>query len=317
MAMSLRIIGGLALAGLLAITGPAVAESKPAGFHIGFAQDNLANDWRLAQAKALQAALAPYPDVRFTITDARGSTARQVMDVEDLVAAGVDVLITSPQDGRAMTPVIGAAYRSGTPVVLLTRLITSDDYTSFITPDDADIARRAARLIAERLGGRGRVVVLQGVPTATTAIVRTQTFLEELERHPGVEVVGMEAANYLRADALRAMEKFIESGIGFDAIYAQSDSMAAGARMALKHAGIDPGSLVIVGIDYIGEAREAIRRGEQTASFTYPLCAKQGAEIAVRILRGEPVPKRVLIESTLVTRDNVEAVEPIFPATIR
>lgn len=288
------------------------ATAAAGGFLVGFAQDTLANDWRQAQAEGLAREFARHPAVEFRVTDGQGRTAQQILDIEDLVAAGVDLLITSPKDELAMTPAISAAYRAGTPVLLLTRRIASDDYTTFITPDDEGIARRAARFIAERLNRRGRVLVLQGVPTATTAKVRTEAFFDELRHFPEVEIVGIEPANYLRSDAIRVTERVLARGLDFDAVYAQSDSMAAGARMALAHAGIDPGSLVIVGIDYIGEAREAIRRGEQTASFTYPVCAKEGTETALRILRGERVPKRITIPSTMVTHDNVEQVEPIF-----
>jgi ribose transport system substrate-binding protein len=220
--------------------------------------------------------------------------------------------MASPKDSGAMSPVITDAYRRGIPVVLLTRRIDADAFTTFVGPDDAKIARQAARFMAERLGGSGRILMLKGVPNATTAILRTDAFLDELRHHPGLSVVAAPTANYLRSDAIRAVEALLEEGVRFDAIYAQSDSMASGARMALKRAGIDPGSLLIVGIDYIGEAREAIRRGEQAASFTYPVCAQEGAEVAMRILRGEPVPKRVVVDSVMVTRDNVDRVEPIF-----
>ncbi len=297
------------LPGVFTATASAAEKSS---LSIGFAQDTLANDWRLAQAEALRTALAAQPGVTLTITDGHGETARQIRDIEDLVHRKVDVLIASPRDGRAMTPVIANAYRNGTPVVLLTRKISSADYTSFISPDDAAIARDAARYMAAQLKGKGNILMLQGVPTATTAIVRTEAFLAELKRHPGLRVSAIKVGNYLRADAIRALEEALQQDIRFDAIYAQSDSMAAGARIALRKAGRDPGTLVIVGIDYIGEAREAIRRGEQSASFTYPTCAAEAAAVALAIGRGEKVPKKVIVDSIMVTRDNVEQVAPIF-----
>jgi len=88
--------------------------------------------------------------------------------------------------------------------------------------------------------------------------------------------------------------------------------MAAGARLALMGAGIDPKSIPLVGIDYIPEAREAIRAGEQYASFTYPTCGDVGADIALRILRGEAVPRQIEVPSQMVTQDNVDQVESIF-----
>jgi ribose transport system substrate-binding protein len=300
------------LAAVLILFAATAGAAEPRALAIGFAQDTLANDWRLAQADGLKNALAAHSGVTLTITDGHGDTARQIRDIEDMLHRKVDVLITSPRDGRAMTPVISQAYRSGTPVVLLTRSIATTDYTSFISPDDAAIARSAARYMAKRLKGKGNILMLQGVPTATTAIARTESFLAELKSHPGLRVSAVKVGNYLRADAIRAVEEALREGTPFDAIYSQSDSMAAGARVALRKAGRDPGRLLIVGIDYIAEAREAIRRGEQSASFTYPTCAAEAAAIALDIGHGKAVPKRVVVDSVMVTRDNVEQVEPIF-----
>jgi len=301
----------ISLVGVLLAAAVAVA-AEPHPLSIGFAQDTLANDWRLAQAEGLRAALAGQPGVSLTITDGHGDTARQVRDIEDLIYRKVDVLIASPRDGLAMTPVLSAAQRGGTPVILLTRLINGTDYTSFIAPDDAAIARSAARYMAAQLKGKGNILMLQGVPTATTAIARTEAFQAELKQHPGIRISASKVGNYLRADAIRAVEEVIQQGVPFDAIYAQSDSMAAGARIALRKAGRHPGQLLIVGIDYIAEAREAIRRGEQSASFTYPTCAAEAAAVALAIGRGEQVPKRVVVDSVMVTRDNVERIQPIF-----
>lgn len=295
---------------LWCLAGASLAEQR--ALHIGFAQDTLANDWRIAQAEGLKTAFAAHPEVNFTVTDGRGETARQIRDIEDFVYRKVDVLMASPRDGRAMTPVLSSAYRAGIPVVLLTRRIETQDYTTFIAPDDAAIARSAARYMAAQLKGKGRILMLQGVPTASTAIARTEAFLAELKNHPGVQISAIKPANYLRADAIRAVEEAIREGVAFDAIYSQSDSMAAGARIALRKAGIEPSRLLIVGIDYIAEAREAIRRGEQSASFTYPTCAAEAAAVALAIGRGEKVPKHVVVDSVMVTRDNVEQIKPIF-----
>jgi ribose transport system substrate-binding protein len=166
--------------------------------------------------------------------------------------------------------------------------------------------------MARQLKGKGNILMLQGVPTATTAIARSEAFLAELKQHPGLRVSAVKVGNYLRADAIRAVEEALQEGVPFDAIYSQSDSMAAGARVALRKAGRDPGKVLIVGIDYIAEAREAIRRGEQSASFTYPTCAAEAAAIVLDIGHGKAVPKRVVVDSVMVTRDNVEQVEPIF-----
>lgn len=302
----------LTLALLMLAATAAAGETPQRVYTVAFAQDTLANDWRAAQVRLLEAAFAPHGHVRFIHTDARGSTARQVQDIEDLILRGVDVLMTSPRDSAVLTPVVRRAYRQGIPVVLLTRRIQGDDYTSFVGPDDELIALSAAHDLAEELGGKGRIVMLRGLPTATTTQARERGFMAGIERHPGLEVVRRMNANYLRGDAIRAMAGLLEEGVAFDAIYAHSDSMAAGARIALRRAGIDPATIPTVAIDYIREARQAIRDGEQLASYVYPTCAAEAAQVVLAILRGEAVPREVIVPSLRVTRDNVDTVEPIF-----
>jgi ribose transport system substrate-binding protein len=308
------IAAALVLLGLFSMAAMVRAGEWPGGrtFLVGFAQDHMANDWRAAQVRDIEREFARYPFIRFVYTDAGGKTAQQVVDIENLRARGVDLLITSPRDAEAMAPVISSVYNAGIPVILLSRRTIGDDYSLFIGASNRRIARQAARFFGERLAGKGRILVLQHIPTSTPGIDRTEGFREQLANYPGIEIAAIKRADSLRHLAIRAVEEALAEGIEFDAIYAQSDSMATGARIALKQAGRDPAAIPITGIDYIGEAREAIRAGEQAASFTYPTFGREGAEYAIRILRGETVPREVTVDSLMVTRDNVDAIEPIF-----
>ena len=281
-------------------------------FTVAYAQDNLANDWRATQVNQFVEFFKPHSHIRFIYSDGMGNTAKQISDIEDYIHSKVDVLITSPRDAKTMTPVIRKAYTNDIPVVLVTRSIQSDDYTSFIGPDDNNIARRAARFMAKRLKGKGRILILKGVPTATTAIQRTNGFLAEIKKYPGIKIAAILNGNYLRGDTIKVMQKVLDDGLKFDAIYAQSDSMATGARLALKKAGINPADKHIVGIDYIQEARNAIIRGDQAASFVYPTSVKQAGKIVLQILQGKKVPKKVSVSSQRVTKDNVDLIHPIF-----
>ena len=276
-----------------------------------FAQDTLGNDWRKAQVKQFEQALKKHEHIKFLYSDAGGSAARQIKNIEDHLEAGLDVLVTSPRDSQAMTPVIEQAYKSGTPVVLLSRTIKSKAYTSFIRPDNRAIARKAAKFIVKQINGKGRVIMLMGVPEATTAQHRSEAFREILQQYPDIQLE-TKVANYLRADAIRAMEQVIAENKPFNAIYAQSDSMAIGAIMALKLNGIDPKPISIVGIDYIGEARDLIRKGELDATYLYPTAGKEGAGVVLDILNGKKVKKEIIIESTEITIKNVERIKPIF-----
>lgn len=304
-----------ALSLLAAQTGAAAADREPAKrkYVVAFAQDTMANDWRAAQVRDLREALAQEPDIEFVFTDAKGDTARQVKDIEEFAELGVDVLITSPRDAELMREPIARVHRKGIPVILLSRRVNGEEFTQFIAADNRAIARQAAQYLARRLNGRGRILILQHLPMSTPGQLRTEGFMEELKQHPGLEVVAIKRADSLRALAIQRVEEALAGNLAFDAIYAQSDSMALGAILALRKAGRDPKRMPITGIDYIGEAREAIRNGDLDATFTYPTFGKEGAAAAIRLLHGgRPGPKEVMVESVAVTRDNVEKIAPVF-----
>ncbi len=283
-----------------------------ADFTVGFAQDTMGNDWRAAQVRQLQEEFKKHKNIKFIYTDGKGISALQVKNIEDLHRRGVDVLISSPMDAKLMTPVIANIYKSGRPVVLLSRTIETKDYTTFIHPDNRDIGKNAAQFIAQKLQQKGKVLILQHVPTSTPGIRRTEGFMEEIKKYKNIEVVGTKVANSLRAEAIIQTEMAIKEGLEFDAIYAQSDSMAIGAIMALEANGIDPKSKIITGIDYIAKARDLIIEGKLDASFVYPTGAKEGAEATLKILEGKSVGQEIVIPTQIITKENALKVKPIF-----
>ncbi len=304
------LLGSLA-AGIALLAGQRPARANHP-ILVGFAQDTLSNDWRVAQVRQFQDALRALPGVELLVTNARGDTAQQVRDIEDLARQKVRLLVTSPRDGRAMTPAIARVMDQGIPVLLLTRRVLGERYTAFVGHDDAGIGQRAGQFLARQLGGKGRVLVLQGVPTVTTTVQRDQGFQRGIADFPGITLAERKTANFLRPDAIKAMEEVLAAKTPFDAIFSHSDSMLSGARMALRKHGIDPRMVPQVGIDYIGEARAALLAGEQTASFTYPTLADYAAHLASDLLHGKPIPRETIATSTLVTRENAGSVRAIF-----
>lgn len=303
--MGRLIVTGLFFGALLALWG---GEKR---YVVGFVQDSMKNKWRIAQVEQFREALSNYPDITLKVVESRGITSLQIKNIEDMVADGVDVLVTSPRDAEAMTPVLSEVYQKGTPVVLLTRGIKSDAFSAYLHPDDLEIGRASARFIAQKLKRKGTVLMLKGVPGATTAQARTKGFMEEIGRHPGIKVIER-TGNYLSGDAIKETEELLNAGLTFDALYAQSDSMALGAIMVLKNHGIDPKKMVITGVDFTASSKKMILSGELDATFIYPTAGKEGARVVRDILDGKKVTKEVIIKSPMITKDNVTRYHPIF-----
>jgi len=291
----------------LCLSFNAYAETKT----IAFAQDTMRNDFRKAQVYEARDALSNYPDLKFISSDAKGQTSLLIHHIDDFITSKTDVIIVGTNDEKAVVPVIAKAYKSGIPVIILDRGIMGSDYTTFINSDNIKIGKIGAEYIAKRLGGKGKVLLFEGLLKADVTKLRTKGFMDEIAKHKGISVI-KRTGNYLRKDAIIEMEKLIASGEKIDAIFAESDSMVSGARSAMERHGIDPSSLITIGCDYTSEARDAIRQGSQTGSVLFPLGGEKSAEIAIKILKGEKVPKHIVIPVKLVTKENVDRVRPIF-----
>ena len=292
----------LGLQGAAAWAGPAV---------VAFAQDTMKNDFRKAQVFEVRDAAAKQSNLRFEYSDADGQTSLLIRQIDQFIDKKVDVLVLGTNDEKAVVPVVSKAYQAGIQVIVLDRGIQGSDYTTFINSDNREIGRLGAETVASHIQGKGLVLLFEGIKTADVTQLRSKGFLDEIAKHPGIKVI-KRTGNYLRKDALLEMEKLLAQGIRVDAIFAESDSMLSGARMALEAQKIDPRSIVSVGCDYTSEARDAIRKGTQTASILFPLGGTKTVEIAQKLLAKEPVPKHVVNPVKLVTRDNVEQVPPIF-----
>ena len=278
---------------------------------IAFAQDTLKNDFRLAQVNEVRDAVATHPELSFVYSDAQGQTSLLIRQIEQFIAQKVDVLVLGTNDEQAVVPVVSRAYKAGIPVIVLDRGIKGRDYSTFINSDNVQIGAMGAQFIAEQLQGKGLVLLFEGLQSADVTRLRSQGFMLVMAQHPGIKVI-KRTGNFLRKDALLEMEKLLAQGVRVDAIFAESDSMLSGARLALQNQKVDLRSLVTVGCDYISEARDAIRHGTQTASVLFPLGGKMTAEVAKKLLAKTAVPRHVVIPVKLVTRDNVEQVSPIF-----
>jgi ribose transport system substrate-binding protein len=296
----------LGAAALLAGTPSApLAQDK---ITIGFSQGTLHSSWRVKMVEGnREYAEKNMPDVELIITNGEDSAAKQVADVESLMARGIDILLISPVTAEALTPVVKQVMDAGTPVVTMDRKVNTD-VTLHIGADNKLIGEAAAHFIGKTLGGQGNVIEIQGTAGASATVDRHEVFRAVLAEHyPGVKVIADQVCNYTREPALKFLEDMVQRfGPGeIQVIYAHNDEMALGAVTALEAAG-RLGEVQVVGIDGQETAYEAIKNGKMAATFTYHFVAPEGVQYAHKIAKGETFAPEIMLETKQVDASNVD-----------
>jgi ribose transport system substrate-binding protein len=276
-------------------------------FVIGMSQSNLGEPWRVQMDADVRAAAEAHPELRVIFKDAQNNSLTQRSQVEEYVEQGVDLIIISPKEAAPLTGPVAAAYRQGIPVIVLDREVQGDQYTCFIGADNVRIGREAGRWLREALGGRGKIVELKGLMTSTPGQDRHQGFLEglELDSHPGLQIVFSGEMEWLEPNARREMESALATQPTIDAVYAHNDPGAHGAWLAAR-AAERADEMMFVGIDALPqEGQQYVAQGILNATFLYPTGGAEAIDTALKILRGEEVPKRITLGTRIFTAENI------------
>lgn len=267
---------------------------------VGFSQMESDNPWRLAQTQSLrdEAAKRGY---ELVVTDAQGQTAKQVSDVEDLIARRVDVILLAPREYEGLTPALQAAKEAGIPVILVDREAAGtpgEDFVTFLGSNFIEQGQRAAEWLAKATDSTAGIVELTGTPGSSVAIDRGKGFADEIAKYPGMTILASQTGNFSRATAQDVMQNIAQSlGDRITAVYAHNDEMALGAIQALKAAGREPGKdVVIVSVDGQRAALEAIQRGDLGATVeSNPRFGPLAFDTIEKLRAGEEIPPKILI----------------------
>jgi ribose transport system substrate-binding protein len=168
---------------------------------VGFSQMESDNPWRLAQTKSLREEAAKQ-GVELVVTDAQGQTAKQVADVEDLIARRVNVILLAPREYQGLAPALQAAREAKIPVVLVDREAAGtpgQDYVTFLGSNFVEQGRRAGEWLAEQTKGTATIVELSGTPGASVTADRAKGFREAIAKHPRHAIVASQTGNFARA----------------------------------------------------------------------------------------------------------------------
>jgi ribose transport system substrate-binding protein len=306
------------LGAALALGGASLHAQVPKRRVIGMSQCNLGEPWRQQMNADIRRAAAAHPGLEVVWKDAQNDSLVQRSHVEELASQKVDLIVISPREAAALTKPVAQAYDAGIPVVVLDRAVLGDKFTCFIGADNRQIGRAAGEWVRNALGGKGRIVELEGLMTSTPGQDRHTGFREGLDaaRNPGLEVVFEADMQWLEPNARREMESALARFPRIDLVYAHNDPGAHGAWLAARAAGREKG-MRFVGIDALAhEGLRYVRQGVLDATFEYPTGGAEAIETALRILAGQEVPKKIVLGSRLYTKENVAAGGAAVPAPV-
>jgi ribose transport system substrate-binding protein len=272
---------------------------------IGMSQCNLGEPWRVQMDHDIKEAAAKHPELKVIFKDAQNDTLRQRSAVEEFVNSKVDLLIISPKEAQPLTEPVARAVDAGIPVIVLDRAVLGDKYTCFIGADNVKIGKAAGQWIAKKLGGKGKVVELEGLMTSIPGQDRHNGFREGIAGS-GIDVIFQADMKWLEPNSRKEMESALSRFDHIDLVYAHNDPGAHGAYLAAKAAGRD--NIIFVGVDALPQEGVAyVQQGILDATFRYPTGGAEAIDTALKILKGETVPKKIVLGTRLFDKSNVAA----------
>jgi ribose transport system substrate-binding protein len=233
------------------------------------------------------------------------SIPEQLSQIEDVVVKKPSAIVLIPVDYKAMVPGVEKINDAKIPVVNITDRSAAGKFVSFIGADDYSLGLETARYLLKTLGGKGNIVIIEGVKGALTNVDRVRGFNDALKENPGAKLLTSQPGNYQRLQALQVMENLMQSHPQIDGVLAANDAMAIGVIEALDGANR---KAQVIGINGTKEAIDAIKSGKLLASGDYNGFSQGclGTMMAIRSLRNQPVITEILLKPTVITKDNYQ-----------
>ncbi len=271
---------------------------------IGLTVPTLGNPFFVAMSKGAQEVAAKY-NAEVTVVAAEHDLAKQTQQFEDFITQQVDLILLSPFDSKGIAGAVAQAKAAGIPVIALDGS-AEGGIDSVVMSDNVQAGRLAGEYLADRLKGKGNIVVIDGPPVSAVTD-RIKGFEEVMAKYPDIKVVAKQNGEGNREKALGLMESILQANSKIDAVFCINDEEGVGVKIAQEQANRSD-EFFIVGVDGAPGAADALKEKKSYAatSAQFPnQMAIQGVELALKVIKGEKVEPQVLIPTELITQDNV------------
>jgi ribose transport system substrate-binding protein len=271
---------------------------------VGMSLSTLNNPF-FVQMKAGAQAEAKAAGVDLTVTDAQNDASQQANQLQNFTSSGVDSIIVNPVDSDAVGPGVRSANKADIPVVAADRAVNKADTATLVASDNVAGGKLAAKALADKLGGKGSIVILQGTAGTSASRERGSGFAEGIKAYPGIRIAATQPADFDRTKGLDVMTNLLQSQPGITGVFAENDEMALGAVKAL---GSKAGkSVSVVGFDGTPDGLKAVEAGTLYASVAQQPkeLGKIAVQNAIRAADDKKVDSTVKVPVKVVTQKNV------------
>jgi len=295
---------GAAVALVLSCAPSAAKELKSIGISLG----SLGNPFFVALSKGAEfEARKTNPNVKVTTVGFEYDLGKQVTQIDNFIAAGVDLILLNPGDPKAIGPAIKKAQAAGIVVVAVDTAAEGADAT--VTTNNVQAGEISCQYIADKLGGKGDVIIENG-PQVSAVIDRVVGCKNVFAKYPGLKILSNDQdGKGSREGGLTVTQGYLTRFPKIDAIFAINDPQAIGTDLAARQQ--QRSGIIITSVDGAPDIEAALKDPQaqqiQASSSQDPFfMARRAVQIGVSILNGErPASTVELLPSKLVTRDNV------------
>jgi inositol transport system substrate-binding protein len=292
---------------LMFASGAALADMK-----IGVSMSQFDDTWLTYLRESMDTKAKSYPDgVKLQFEDARSDVVRQLSQVESFISQKVDAIVVNPVDTAATKKITESAVKAGIPLVYVNR--RPDDLNLpqgvvTVASNDLEAGQMQMQYLADKMGGKGDIVILLGDLANNSTTNRTKGVKEVLAKYPNIKVEQEQTGIWLRDRGMTLVNDWLTQGRKFDAVVSNNDEMAIGAAMALQQAGVEKGSILIAGVDGTPDGLNAVKKGSLVVSVFQDAKgqADGSIETAVKMAKNEPVEPAVWVPYRLITLQNVD-----------
>ncbi len=274
-------------------------------YKIGFSQCLTTDSWRKEMLSGMERELSFSSEISMSVSDAQSNTATQIKQIQSFINKKVDLLIVSPNETDALTPIVEKAFIAGIPVVLVDRRISSDKYTSFVGADNYLVGKNAGDYAVILLKGRGNVLEINVEPNSSPSVGRHSGFVDVVKKHPDIYLF---ESLWNGEDEIATLKDFFKTHNAINLIYVHNDRLALSVYKVCNDLGLSS-KIKIIGVDGLAgenEGLDLVRSGRINATILYPTGGEEAIQTAVKILKKQAFEKDNNLFTTVIDSQNVD-----------